>query len=183
MLEEHKYDERNISILLTAVQWECLAGAVCARTWERGVKLNLVSQKKRQVCVFGWSTVAHRDQVVERQSVMQKYGRYSTTATGPQVQSAFSVLVQHISHSLTLTPSVLATAELKEGHESFTTIRLSKDRLKDGFTHTCDLQQHWEWFKGLPAGAGTSGQVRKSCVLTKHLQLHQEASDWCRENR
>lgn len=123
-----------------------------AWTWERGVKLNLVSQKKRQVCVFGWSTAARRDQVVERQSIRQKYGRYSTTATGPQVQSAFSVLMEHISHSLTLTPSVLTTAELKEGHESFTTIRLSKNRLKYGFTHTCDLQQHWEWFKGLPAG-------------------------------
>lgn len=35
MVDEHKYDEKNISILLTAGQRECLAGAICTRTWEQ----------------------------------------------------------------------------------------------------------------------------------------------------
>lgn len=59
---------------------------------KRWVKLNLVSWKKRQVCAFGWSMVARRDQIVELQSVMQKHGRYPTTPTGRKVQSPFSVL-------------------------------------------------------------------------------------------
>lgn len=47
MVDEHEYDERDIRILPTAEQRECVAGAICARTG--GSNLKLVSQKKREV--------------------------------------------------------------------------------------------------------------------------------------
>lgn len=139
-----------------------------------------VREKQWEVCMFGRTSAAHRDQVFKLQSVMQN--RYIPEQLLDQKFSPHSIFfIEHIWHFVRTMPSVLATAELWSRHKRrqwkiFHNYAL-KNGLKQGFAHI-RLAATLMWFKVLAMMTGTSYQewgiclswlFKSSVLMLKHL--------------